>query len=417
MIACVRLPHFAATLAQQADPALTAYPLVLGTPPEHPVQVYAACAIAAAAGITVGMSLQEAQTRCPALQILPASPLRDRRTREHLMARLAAFTTQLEVDTGLELRADARSRRPVVTHHHLASHDQLIDLDLGPLKMADATFLAQQIQTALSHDVHIAPTLGLASGKFTARMAATSLAPGEIGIIAKGQEATFLATFPVEVLPIDRETLRQLHLLGLHMLGQVAALPVASVVNTFGKPGRIFHRLASGRDTTPIAHYVPPTTERLVRHLDTALQDRRNRDAVLGMMVKILHERLETAGYRPRQIELLLQLENGHSHEAEVLLHQPSPSLNHLREMVKTLADRLPLTAGITSIELALGDLAPLAAQQLSLFPQTPIAADQLHDLLQDLVARYGDDCFYWMTPSDPTARLPERRFRLDKVV
>ncbi len=363
------------------------------------------------------MSLQEAQTRCPDLHLLPAAPLRDRRTRDRLMAQLALFTSQLEAATGLELRADARRRSPVVTHHHLGGHDQWFYLDLGPLKVADATSLAQQIQATLSHESGLTSTLGLASGKFTARIAAMSLASGTIGVIPKGQEAKFLATFPVEVLPIDRETLRQLHLFGLHTLGEVAALPVASVVNAFGKPGRILHRLAMGRDTTPITPYVPPTTERLVRHLDSPLHDRRSRDAVLGMMVKVLHERLENAGYRPRQIELLLQLENGHSHEAEVLLHQPSPNLNHLREMVKTLADRLPIACGITSIELALGDLAPLAAQQLSLFPQTPIAADQLHDLLQDLVARYGDDCFYWMTPSDPTARLPERRFRLDKVV
>lgn len=416
MIACVRLPHFAATLEHHANPHLAAYPLALGTPAQHPVQVYAACATAAATGVAVGMSLSEAQLRCPDLQILPASPLRDRRVREQLMTQLATFSTQLEAEVGLELRADARRRKTRVIYEHLARHDQIFYLDLGTTAEADARVLAQHIQATLRQPTPFAITIGLASSKFTARIAATSLPHGDIGVITKGQAPTFLADFPVEVLPIDRETLRQLHLLGLHTLGQLAALPLPSVVNAFGTTGRILHRLASGRDTTPIAHYTPPITERLIRHLDIALVDRRQRDAVLGVMVKILYERLETAGYRPRQIELLLTLENGQQHEAEWTLQQPSGSLNHLRETVKALADRCSIPCGIVSLELALGDMTPITGQQLSLFPQPALAQAQLQELLRDLVARYGDDCFYWMTPSDPDARLPERRFRLEKV-
>lgn len=126
MIISVRLPHFATALAQQADPSRSAFPLVLGIPAEHPIQVYAACAVAAAAGISLSMSLQEAQTRCPELHLLPAAPLRDRRTRDRLMAQLALFTSQVEAATGLELRADARRRSPVVAHHHLGGHMKII---------------------------------------------------------------------------------------------------------------------------------------------------------------------------------------------------------------------------------------------------------------------------------------------------
>jgi hypothetical protein len=71
---------------------------------------------------------------------------------------------------------------------------------------------------------------------------------------------------------------------------------------------------------------------------------------------------------------------------------------------------------GVAGVEVTLGGMAPAVARQLSLFERGPVPQERLRAVLKDLVARYGDDSFYWVTLVDPAARLPERRFRLKKV-
>ena len=41
---------------------------------------------------------------------------------------------------------------------------------------------------------------------------------------------------------------------------------------------------------------------------------------------------------------------------------------------------------------------------------------DRLREVLKGLIARYGDDCFFRVTLTDPDARLPERRFELHRA-
>jgi DNA polymerase IV len=416
MIACVRLPYFAAAIEKRHDATLNDTPLAIGIPAHYPTQIRAVCERAAEAGVEVGMSVQEAQTRCPQLVVVGDSPMRYRHVSHQVMELLATFSSHLEMENGLQQRADARARKQIATFLHLTGNDRIYYLDLGELSAADTTQLAHLIQTAVQKHTDLTPAIGLASGKFTARIAATSLGPGEIGLIAKGQEAEFLADYPTTVLPMDRETLRQLQLLGLRTLGQIAAISVEKFANGFGKQGRVLHRLAKGRDTSPVAPYTSPTIERFIRQLDSPLTNRGALDAILGIMVKVLAERLQTEGFMPRQVELLLGLEDSSSREAEVVLRYPTSDKSHLTTTLKELADSLPIACGITTIEVIFLDMTPIAARQLSLFPQAPVAQAHLKELLQDLVSRYGNDCFYWMTPCDLTSRLPERRFRLERV-
>src|SRR5579875_380582 len=84
--------------------------------------------------------------------------------------------------------------------------------------------------------------------------------PGSLGqrvtIVLPGESATFLARYPVSVLddPVLADLLPRL---GLHTLGDFAALPPADAASRFGPRGALAHRLARGLDPRPLVPSPP----------------------------------------------------------------------------------------------------------------------------------------------------------------
>jgi DNA polymerase-4 len=412
MIACVRLPHFAAAFEERAHPELKGNPFVLVDDEQH---ISGVSRLAAQAGVRTGMGLSQARAQCDDLVIRPAVHSRYQHAWSELLDALTTFTVQVEHEDGLELRADGRRWREVAFLHPSQLDDDpsvTCYLDLGKLKSEDVPGLAQHVRQFVWDRVQIPAKLGLSSGKFPARVAATSVNAGDLLVVSPGQEAAFLAGFTVALLPVDGETLRQLDLLGLYTLGDVAALPLSALLDRFGRQGRIMHRLANGRDTSPVQRYAPPTVERVSRQLEGAITEWERLAAVLGDMVAEATHGLHDNGQTVRQLILVLTLEDGAVLERQIVLRQPTGSLHHLRETVGDMAHTLTVTCGVVEVELALSDIAPAVPRQLSLFDRPAVPQAHLSSVLKDLVARYGATHFYWARAVDPDARLPERRYR-----
>jgi len=223
-IACVSLPHFAAQIEQHDHDALHGQPVIVG---EHEVFDYSPDLVNS--GIARGMPLRRAQILCP--QAVIVSPQADHyySAREQLLAILDGFAPMVE-DTALD-RA------------YLNLEQQQTDNSWG----AD---LAQAIQRQLG----VRAALGLAINKFVAEVASLSLGLNRTLTISPGYEQGFLAAYPLAVLPLDDETQRRLTLLGIHTVGQYAALPARSILNQFGWAGQRAHCLSLGSYMRPVIH-------------------------------------------------------------------------------------------------------------------------------------------------------------------
>ena len=136
--------------------------------------------------------------------------------------------------------------------------------------------LAAKIIDAIAAD-GVACRVGIADGLFAARLAAgharhgqdarpaspvSPVSPAHSGaatLVAPGRARAFLAPFPVSVLdgPGAADLAALLPRLGIGTLGEFASLPAADVVNRFGVPGVIAHRLARGLDPRPLAPRPP----------------------------------------------------------------------------------------------------------------------------------------------------------------
>ncbi len=419
MIACVRVPFFAAAVERLHNPHLEGAPLVIGDPPQAPQHVFAVSHEAAEAGIAPGMAVREAQALCPDLRVIPASHTRYRRALGAVLETLAIFSPFVEPEHGLTPHAGARRRK---TLYHLPASQ--VDgessaacyLDLGRLHGDDAPDLAFQVRDLLYDRTRLTPALGLAGGRFPARVAAESLEPEEVLIVMPGFERVFLAGYPGTTLPIDGETIRQLHLLGLESLGQVAALPAAALLDRFGPVGRDLHRLASGHDASRVAAYVPDPALHQARPFDGPVRDRPVLEAALETLAGALAARLLKQSQAARAVTLALALDDGGVLETSLTLRQPTASAGHLARTLTELLAGLRVTCGVVEVAVTLEGVAPVAARQLSLFARGPTSQERLRAVLKDLAARYGDDGFYWASLTDPNALLLERRFQLKKA-
>ena len=347
---------------------------------------------------------------------LPDLSTADRRL-DAAAAALAELTPQVEIEGSLNLRADARPRRqPYAVPRGQIDEDLSITLyaDLGRLRVADGLDAAVQIHQMLQRGADLTPVVGLAGGRFPARVVTLSLEPVEMAVLAPGREADFLAPYPAELLPVDGETLRQLGLLGLRTLGDIAALPGPALADRFGPAGRIMHRLAGGRDTSRIASYSPRRTETDSLGFEPPLADRAELERAIRQLASGLSARLEAAGLAAGRIRLALTLDNGRRVEREIALRQPTHEVLHL---ARTANDLLPdLPAAVTEVCLWLDDAIPLTVRQLSLFERDPVQRQRLREVLKALVARYGDACFYWAALVEPEPGWAEPRYQWRKI-
>jgi len=97
--------------------------------------------------------------------------------------------------------------------------------------------------------------VGVADGMFTALQAAQSGDP--VRIVAAGGSPAFLAPLPVSRLG-DESLSALLPRLGVHTLGDFAALSRSAVRDRFGQQGLRLHTLASGLDPSRVQPRVPP---------------------------------------------------------------------------------------------------------------------------------------------------------------
>jgi len=101
--------------------------------------------------------------------------------------------------------------------------------------------------------------IGIADGPFAAEQAARLAEQRGLSELAfpPGESANCLAPLPIDA--IDRpELVDLLRRLGIRTLGAFAALPARQVLARFGTDGLTAHRLASGRDSRPLASRRPP---------------------------------------------------------------------------------------------------------------------------------------------------------------
>ncbi|HEY3340144.1 MAG TPA: DNA polymerase Y family protein [Propionicimonas sp.] len=228
---------------------VTAWALSEGEDAARPVAVVSANRIvacsaeAAAEGVAAGQRRREAQSRCPALLVLPADEARDSRQFAQVVECIERLAPGVQV-----VRPGVCALRARGLSGYVGSEAEAAEV------------LLEAVVVALGAT---SGRVGIADGLFTALQAAYAADP--VAIVPAGTAAAFLAPLPVSRLG-DESLSTLLPRLGVHTLGAFAALDAGAVRDRFGQQGLRLHTLASGKDPSLVQPRVPPPE--LTRQLD-----------------------------------------------------------------------------------------------------------------------------------------------------
>lgn len=341
-------------------------------------RVVATSPAARADGVTIGQRRREAQSRCPDLAVMDRDVDREARLFEPVAAALEALTPRIEVSgpglVGFPTRGPSR---------FFGGDDALADHVLTKVNPV----LARRGEARV----------GIADGVFAARLAARSTrARSGPMVIAKDEVAPFLAPLPIQTLELPELT-DVLIRLGLHTLGDFAALAAADVVGRFGQVGQLAHRLARGEDD------YPPDLRRPAPDLAVTWQFDPPADRVEGcafvakMLADDLHATLLGEGLACVRVAIEAETEDGQT-QLRLWRHEGALSAAAIAERTRWQLDgwlqqsSASPTSGIARLTLLPDEVIPATGRQLGFWGGRNERADDVTRVVARLQAMLGPE-------------------------
>ena len=287
------LDAFYASVEVLDDPSLRGRPVIVGGARGERGVVSAASYEARRFGVHSAMPIRTAERLCPTGVFLPGRPDRYRELSDRVMGIFRSYT-------------------PVV--EPISLDEAFLDVTGSAAAFGNGEAIGRQIKNRILDEAGLVVSVGVASNKLCAKVASDLRKPNALVVVPPGGEAAFLAPLPISRLwgvgPKAQQALRDF---GVQRIGELAALPEATLHRRFGQHGGELVRRALGIDPSRVIPSQPPksighehTFEHDVvdpRFLESTLLDlaesvatrlRRHRLAAGAVQLKLRYEGFET---------------------------------------------------------------------------------------------------------------------------
>ncbi len=259
------VPCFYAAVERADDPALAKRPIIVGGDPRKRGLVQGASEEALAAGVKLEQPVHEALKLCPEARMARTNMKRYREVSGRLFVCLRRGFDRLE-PFGLG-----------------AAYLDVTGGPNSPDKIAD------RLETIVAEDLGLALRVGIASGKFLARLAAEEAGANGSFRVNPDQQAAFLSPFSVTRLEgVGAKTAATLAELGAQRIGQLLEIGAGSLQTALGTHGLRIHAYAAGRDDRPVRAASHPKSVSRESTLEESLDL-----GVLTSVIENLSRRLE----------------------------------------------------------------------------------------------------------------------------
>ncbi len=272
----ITVPAFPIALARVIHSHLRGRPVAVAPLNSERALLQCISAEAAAEGVHAGTSIYHARRSCPALIVIAPDP--------HLMAKGSQALLELSGEF-----------TPIVEP---GAGRAFLDLTASRRLFGPARDVAARLEKAITRQLGLEAMAGAGINKLVSRVAADVMQEPGVYDVFHGAERSFLAPFPVSVLPGVGESRQTLLFrdLNLQRVEQVASLSVPQLRLAVGPFAPLLHDRACGIDRSPVQ---PPrfSTEIVEEGL---LDQEENDDAIL---LSELLRLVEGCGLRLRRLK------------------------------------------------------------------------------------------------------------------
>jgi DNA polymerase IV len=369
------LDAFFCAVEEIRDLSLRGKPFAVGGRPDER-GVVSSCSYAARAfGVRSAMPMSRALRTCPGLIVVPARHHLYSELSKQVMERLGRLTPLLEQ----------------------ISIDEAF-LDLSDLRDPPER-LARDLQTGIRDELGLPSSIGIATNKLVAKIATEvgkkatkgSKPPFALTIVPAGEEASFLAPLPADMLwGVGPKTSARLAELGIHIIGDIARWPEAELTSLFGENGRDLSRHARGIDERPI---VTEYEMKSVSQETTFVRDVRDDK----MLASTLRDLAEQVGRRLRQsdlagstVKLKIRWPDFTTLTRQSTLSQPTDQGEEIASTAATLLRSVRRSGqAVRLIGVGVSHLGP-PIRQLSLWDDGGEKSRKLQEAVDALQEKYG---------------------------
>jgi len=325
---------------------------------------------AARNGLVPDLRLADARAICPRLLTAPAAPDKDAEMLRALARWSVRYSPALNVDGDDGLWLDITG-----VAHLFGGEDALLD-DLA----------RRLAKLSLTARLGAAETLGAAH-------ALARFAPKTPHLAPDGTLRSTLAALPIEALRLAPETVHLLRRLGLKRVGQLYALPRASLERRFHSKEAVqavLHRLdqALGRRRETRTPLLPEPDFTVRRVFAEPLITHDGVIAHLEQLAGALCRALTQAGHGARRVILWAARTDGSAAVLEAGLSAPSRHRAHLVRLIKEKIEGINMGFGVDLLALAASATEPLREGQPRLTAQSTLIAPEA--LIDALANRLG---------------------------
>jgi DNA polymerase-4 len=243
--------------------------------------------------------------------------------------------------------------------------------------------------------------LRIAYGKFKAYLAALYSPSGNYQALTNNV-AGFLENLPFDVLPVSIKSKSRLHDLGIHILSQIAAMPVGPLLSQFGPEGKTISELACGHDDTPL---LPRRWEEIIEESIALSSVTVSLEAVLITVESLLYGVFARDALKGKGI-------------VSIKLWTRSLGAAHWERSIRfreAATDMKTAVSRIKEMGIKVTALGHRTGRQSSFFTEVRVKDHLMNDIKQ-LELRLGSPEVFTIKEVEPWSRIPERRYALAPV-
>lgn len=229
----VDMDCFFAAVEMRDDPSLRDIPLAIGGSADRRGVISTANYPARRYGVHSAMSTAMALKLCPHLKLLPGRMAAYKEASQHIREIFSRYTPLIEP---------------------LSLDEAYLDVTDCIQCNGSATLIAQQIRQAISDELNLTASAGIAPIKFLAKIASELNKPNGQYVITPAQVPEFLQQLPLSKIPgVGKVTAKRLEEVGLITCADVQQYDLVALLKRFGKFGRVLWERCQGIDLREVS--------------------------------------------------------------------------------------------------------------------------------------------------------------------